>query len=244
MTDIQVFDISPALWLDGQRWWVGSQLARALGAREASDVVNRVSADQKRRHPVNTRGGQQVMWIVGEAGVRTILGRSRSPKAKDLAEHLRIGMVWAAPVEADCMRVIAAAVGHLNPRPQYGVGPYRIDLYVAALNVAVECDEIGHADKCATKDAEREAAIVARLGCRFVRFDPQQPAFNVGHVVRAVIDPEFQPWRSQSQHRRHARPARCLQEAGFMQARFEIEGMPSWPEPIEAQPPTRPPLHP
>lgn len=183
-------EFTPPIELAGEPWRVASEVARAVGFRDAKELVRRLSAHQVRRHVVRTKGGPQLVSIVSHEGLRVALGRCRKMNARSVADRLGLGMTWALPIETEALRVISSAVAHLDPRPQYAVGRYHIDLYLCAAKVAIECDELGHADKCARADAERQVFIQAQLGCRFVRFNPQARGFNVGDVINEILVPD------------------------------------------------------
>ena len=53
--------------------------------------------------------------------------------------------------------------------PQYRVLNYRLDWYIPELNLAIEFDESGHADRTEL-DVVRQAQIEKHLGCRFLRY--------------------------------------------------------------------------
>jgi len=89
--------------------------------------------------------------------------------------------------EQEYIGYIIKVFEHKGPRTQFPVERYRIDLYFPAERVAVECDEYGHRDRCPVQEATREQFIAARLGCRFVRFNPDAPAFCVFDTIREIM---------------------------------------------------------
>ena len=62
-----------------------------------------------------------------------------------------------------------------NMQTQYSVLSYRIDLYFHKYNLAVEVDELGHADR----NIERQRALERELNYVFVRINPDEPDFNI-----------------------------------------------------------------
>jgi very-short-patch-repair endonuclease len=229
MSEIRKFkngEFSPPIQLDGESWRIASEVAKVAGFRDAARMARRLPAHQRRRYVIRTAGGPQLMWIISHEGLRFILGRSRNINARSAAEELGLGMTWASPIETDAMRIIAAAVAHLDPVPQYSVGPYRVDLYLRAARIAVECDEIGHVDKDAVLDGKRQAFIEAELSCQFVRFDPQSHGFNIGNVIAEIIAP--QPARSMRREVRRRNTActtrdRETKDSRFVQECLQIE---------------------
>ena len=88
--------------------------------------------------------------------------------------------------ETQIVRVLEAAFADCQPCPQFYCSGYRIDLYLAEPRIAIECDENGHKDYSQKKERKREQSIKSSLGCSFVRFDPYNPDFNLGSIVRQV----------------------------------------------------------
>lgn len=90
-------------------------------------------------------------------------------------------------VEAEIMPHLIKAFAACDPRPQFSIGPYRIDLYLAKPKIAVECDENGHSGYDRLAEASRESLIKQALGCSFVRFNPQAHGFGVSDAMAAVV---------------------------------------------------------
>lgn len=88
--------------------------------------------------------------------------------------------------EIQITKVLTAAFYDCEPSPQFYCCGYRIDLYLAKQRIAIECDEHGHMQYNQARERQREKAIKTALGCSFVRFDPYDPAFNVGDVVAKI----------------------------------------------------------
>lgn len=69
---------------------------------------------------------------------------------------------------------------------------YRIDLYVPAIRLAIECDEYNHAAYEKELDTAREAFVKSTLGCRFYRYNPHSKDFNIfgtiGDIMASVYD--------------------------------------------------------
>lgn len=70
---------------------------------------------------------------------------------------------------------------------QYRVDNYFIDLYIPELNLAIECDENGHRFYDKQKELEREQYVKNKLGCEFIRYNPNDKNFKVTDVVNEII---------------------------------------------------------
>ena len=57
---------------------------------------------------------------------------------------------------------------------QYSVLGYRIDLYFHEYKLAIEVDELGHADRNINNEIERQKALEKELNCVFIRINPDE----------------------------------------------------------------------
>ena len=62
---------------------------------------------------------------------------------------------------------------------QYSVLGYRIDLYFHKYKLAIEVDEVGHADRNLSDGIERQKALEKELNCVFIRINPDEKNFNI-----------------------------------------------------------------
>lgn len=70
------------LVIDGEPWWIASDVSSVLGYRMASDATRTLDEDEKGTHLVRTPGGDQNVTIVNEPGLYSLILRSRLDKAK------------------------------------------------------------------------------------------------------------------------------------------------------------------
>ena len=66
-----------------------------------------------------------------------------------------------------------------NMQTQYTVLNYRIDLYFHKYKLAIEVDELGHADRNLSNEIERQKALEKELDCVFIRINPDEENFNI-----------------------------------------------------------------
>lgn len=80
--------------------------------------------------------------------------------------------------------VRGACVQFVVPRSRY-----RVDLWLPASRVVVECDEHHHRHPSydADREADRERFIKQTLKCTFVRFDPYESDFDFSFLVQQVV---------------------------------------------------------
>ena len=62
---------------------------------------------------------------------------------------------------------------------QRSVLSYEIDIYLPEHKLAIEIDELGHADRDTNKEIARQTATENNLGCRFIRIKPDKKYFNI-----------------------------------------------------------------
>jgi len=71
------------LIIDGEAWFVASDVARELGYREAYDLTRSLDEDEKGPHTVRTPGGDQAALIISEPGLYRAIVQRRSNKKHD-----------------------------------------------------------------------------------------------------------------------------------------------------------------
>ena len=73
-----------------------------------------------------------------------------------------------------------------NIQTQYSVLGYRIDLYFHEYKLAIEVDELGHADRNINNEIERQKALKKELNYVFIRINPQEKDFNIFKPINEV----------------------------------------------------------
>jgi prophage antirepressor-like protein len=68
--------------VNGEPWWVGRDVCEVLGISQPHRSIAQLDDDEKGRHTVTTLGGRQEVVIVNEAGLYSLILRSRKPEAK------------------------------------------------------------------------------------------------------------------------------------------------------------------
>lgn len=70
------------LLIDGEPWFVATDVATALEYRDAEKLTRRLDEDEKGTHIVGTLGGSQHMTAINESGLYSAILHSRKPEAK------------------------------------------------------------------------------------------------------------------------------------------------------------------
>ena len=126
MTALEVFQYDGAevrtVVIDGEPWFVASDVARILGYRMASDMTRRLDDDEKGTHSTRTPGGDQEVTVVNEPGLYASILGSQVEGARafkrwvthDVLPAVRTTGQYVAPVsEIDQIRALHSAVGTL-----------------------------------------------------------------------------------------------------------------------------------
>lgn len=89
MNELKVFE-NPAfgrmrtIEIDGEPWFVGKDVAEALGYRDTSDALKKhVDADDKLTRRFADSGQAREMYIINESGLYSLILSSKLPTAKD-----------------------------------------------------------------------------------------------------------------------------------------------------------------
>jgi very-short-patch-repair endonuclease len=190
MNDLQVFENSEfgrleVYEINGKPYFPAAKCAGILGYSNPLKAI-RDHCKGVVGHKALTKGGPQTIKVIAGDDLHQLIARSRMPFAKELADKLGMKCLCSTK-EQDCLSVIIAAFSHLKSISQYQVGRFRIDLYFPEQRLAVECDENNHNCSQYASDDARQKFIESVLGCRFVRFNPDEPGFNIGSVINQIM---------------------------------------------------------
>ena len=166
---------------------VAADIAKLLDLDPRQTNKMPVDEEWKGMQSIPTNGGNQVVNVIWEPGIKQLLQKSRKPNARLVAEHLNIDLdICRAPIESNTIRIIKSAFQHLNPIDQFFVSGYRIDLYFPSHRIAVECDEKHHG-RTQKEDMKRQDTITKILGCTWIRYSPSENGFCVGGVINTLL---------------------------------------------------------
>ena len=73
-----------------------------------------------------------------------------------------------------------------NLQTQYRVSGYRIDLYFYKHKLAIEVDELGHADRNFSNEIERQKGLEKGLDCVFNRINPDEKSLNIFKEINKI----------------------------------------------------------
>ena len=88
--------------------------------------------------------------------------------------------------EQTVLKSIKDAFEGEDMQTQYSVLGYRIDLYFHKHKLAIEVDELGHADRNLSNEIERQKALEKELDCVFIRINPDEKNFNIFKEINKI----------------------------------------------------------
>ena len=89
--------------------------------------------------------------------------------------------------ERETLSYILTAFKGQEMKEQYTVDGYRIDLYFPTHKLAIECDEFGHKDRDIGYEVTRQKYIETKLGCTFIRYNPDAKDFDIFIVINSIM---------------------------------------------------------
>jgi very-short-patch-repair endonuclease len=82
--------------------------------------------------------------------------------------------------------ISSAFAGLKSTSRQHHIGTYRLDLCFIDCKLAIECDELGHADRDPTYEAKREKFILAQA-YMLLRINPNSDQFNIARILNYIM---------------------------------------------------------
>jgi very-short-patch-repair endonuclease len=174
--------------VDNEPWFLAADIAKALTVKDTSMMVKnaRVKENERKFFIHETKGGEQKQIFLSELGLKKVLANNKKGNAGILSECLGLDMCIYTRVEASHITNIKKAFKDVLSIGEYGVGKYNVDLYFPSLNLVIECDQNNHNDYNKQTEKERENYIKDKLGCIFIRFNPDEPGFMIGDVIYKI----------------------------------------------------------
>lgn len=109
---------------EGEPWFVAADVVTILGITRVHDAVRNLDEDERGTDTVRTLGGEQLVTLVNEAGLYSLILRSRKPEAKafkrwithDVLPAIRKTGSYGAPAGMTFEQMTAHVIGELNER--------------------------------------------------------------------------------------------------------------------------------
>ena len=110
---------------DGEPWFVAKDVCGALGIAKVDSAIRSLDEDEKDAHSMSTLGGNQEMTVVSEAGLYSLIMRSRKPEAKtfkrwvthEVLPSIRKTGAYIAPnIGLEQLAAVAKKIGEMAQR--------------------------------------------------------------------------------------------------------------------------------
>ena len=186
---------------DGFEYYYAEDVAAAIGIKKVRITVKNyneteiVFPDRRKKYNIITyrrykdsfRRDDRMILITNQ-GLMRLLSSSRMSDSIELANFFNINTYnhKFTPIETSTLKIIQEAFSGEPMTTQHQVGNYRIDLYLSARKIAIECDERNHSDRDPEHEINRENVIKKELNCEFIRYNPNASNFNIISVINQV----------------------------------------------------------
>jgi very-short-patch-repair endonuclease len=136
---------------------------------------------------------EQNIYYINKDGLFSIMNHIKKPGIdkfiKFISSYCNVNykIINSIPKNRDCINTIMTAFKHKEPKLEYSINKYRIDIYFPNEKIAIECDENGHKDRDPKYEKEREDFIIKELECKMLRFNPDDDNFCIHEFINSII---------------------------------------------------------
>lgn len=163
-------------------WFKAVDVGKILGYKNTRKAIaDHVATENKRRiQHIDTS------IFINSRGIKQLLSKSQKSESIEFAKSSGIEVETKyLRKEIEIVSFIQEFLTTLNISFEFQkhVLSYKIDLYLPENKIAIEIDEHGHSDRNQDYEQKREQDIVNELGCKFLRFNPDEPNFKISHCI-------------------------------------------------------------
>ena len=188
----------PTLLVGKQAWFRGNNVAELLGYAQPRVAITKLVkghtkpfAELVPRADATTavmKDDPRSRYLDTEA-VKMLCRKSAKPQSVGLAQGFGVNLddFKCMLHETRTLAVLTKVFRGEDIRLQFTVGPYRLDMYLPAYKIAIECDENNHKYYDKQHDAMRSQYISKSLGCVWIRFDPDAHGFSVLAIANQLF---------------------------------------------------------
>ena len=187
--------------INGKHWTRAKEICQSLKYhRETGHVIRDHCSCENIRQKYELVGlaDTTVQWpknsqkydiYINEEGVHELVLKSTMSNATDFAKVFGINVHDHKYLskERETLSYILTAFKGQEMKEQYTVDGYRIDLYFPTHKLAIECDEFGHKDRDIGYEVTRQKYIETKLGCTFIRYNPDDKDFDIFSVINSIM---------------------------------------------------------
>jgi very-short-patch-repair endonuclease len=181
-------------------WYYASQIASLLNYKQTTDAIRTVVSHhnkstynnlvEKYGKPVNHHKNIQPHTIfINKDGITDLVSKSNKLQCDKIVDYFGINTVTRykrKEIEILDELVIFLNVLNCEFHDQYIVDGYKIDMYLPTYKLAIEIDEHNHDDINEEYEQNRQKYIENKLGCTFLRVNPDDANFSVTYFIGLV----------------------------------------------------------
>ena len=110
----------------------------------------------------------------------------RTDESCSLKRNLGFNLHVINTKEQTVLRSMKDAFEGEDMETQYTVIGYSVDLYFHKHKLAIEVDELGHADRNLNNETEKQKALKREINCVFMRINPDEKDFNIFKEISKI----------------------------------------------------------
>ena len=174
--------------IENETWFVAKDICNILELTNITETLRNIPENMKKFAKISTKGGKQNMIILQINDIKKLLQNCRSINKDKIISSLNINLdIIYECKEASYLKIISSSFKYFSQIFQYKIGIYRIDLYFPKYKLAIEVDENNHKDRCEIYENKRKRYLEKQLGCKFIRFNPDEEKFNIGNIISDIM---------------------------------------------------------
>lgn len=136
----------------------------------------------------NSYGGYIMRELINIDTVKLLIKSTVNPSVINLIKLLEVKLMdYVIPrKETTHINNIMKVFYKEKMITQKYVQEYKIDLYFPKYKLAIECDEFNHINRNINYEIKRQKYIETTLNCIFIRFNPDDPNFDIFKVISDI----------------------------------------------------------
>ena len=172
----------------GELWLNGRHVQKQLGLNNLPALTNQYPKEyKKQRSELNESANQPNRRFIHADLALKVIMNSRTDESCNFKRNLGFTLHDVINTkEQTVINSIKDAFEGEDMQTQYSVLSYRIDLYFHKYKLAIEVDELGHADRNVNNEIERQRALERELNCVFIRINPDAADFNICKEINKI----------------------------------------------------------
>jgi very-short-patch-repair endonuclease len=183
-------------------WLCGRDVARVLGYDNTAKAIQKHVNIKNKKILENLVEDTENIYLsynekntiyISKIGLIGFLSFSKMPNKTEFIKwcgskfNLSYNIITRLYKEQETIGQLIKVFDYKKIKTQYNVdGLYRIDLYFEDEKLAIECDEFNHDDRNLEYEKKRETYIREKLGCDFIRYNPDAPDFDIFVLIKQI----------------------------------------------------------